>query len=152
MSSFETRLRNASIAVAQRCRRAPWTAVLAAGLLLAAPWARTESAIGFVKLVGTRGTRGNGSTLSVTVPAAGVAVGNTVIVSFAIEPETGAVTCTDTRGNTYSCADANVQNGVSGSGTAARTVVCSAYVTQAPNVYSPTTSSGNCLIIVITVS
>src|SRR5262249_11356187 len=57
--------------------------------------------------------------------------GNTVIVSFAMEPETGPVTCSDTKGNTYDCSEADVQNGVSGSGLEARTVVCSARITTA---------------------
>jgi hypothetical protein len=59
-----------------------------------------------------------------------VALGNTVIVTFAMDPATGTVSCADTKGNTYT-KDADVQNGTSGSGTGVRTVVFSAPITTA---------------------
>ena len=101
--------------------------VVAAGLALAsAPPA--EGAIAFVKTVGTSGTKSQGTTLSINVPAGGVAAGNTLFIAFAINPVTGAITASDSRANAYQCTDADVQNGVSGSTVGLRTVVCSANI------------------------
>jgi hypothetical protein len=63
--------------------------------------------------------------LSVTVPAGGVAAGNTIIVSFAMDSNAGTVSVADTKSNSYS-KDADVlnSNGV-------RTLVFSAPVTTA---------------------
>ena len=62
----------------------------------------------------------NGSTLAVTVPAAGVAAGNSIIVSFAMGDVSGAVSCSDGT-NTYSV-DFDVTNNNN-----VRTVVLSAH-------------------------
>jgi hypothetical protein len=63
----------------------------------------------FVKNVGT--AMCGGTSLSVTVPAAGVAVNHTLILRLALRGTTAAaVTASDTRGNTYSV-DRSVLNG-----------------------------------------
>ena len=70
-----------------------------------------------------------GTTLAVTMPAGGVPVGNTVILTFAMDPNTGTVSATDDEGNSYSVDnDNNVSTGVT---TGVRTVVLSAHVTTA---------------------
>ncbi len=86
--------------------------------------------IGIPVSVGQTNSTATGTTLTVTVPAAGVAAGNTVLVSFAMDPVSGTVSGTDSRGNTYTD-DSDIMNGTSGSGTGVRTVVLSAPVTTA---------------------
>src|SRR5262245_29204228 len=65
-------------------------------------------------------------------PTAAVSVGNTILLSFAMDPTAGAVTATDTQGNVYT-KDADVANG-SGT-TGVRSVVFSA-----PILYALSTS------------
>jgi len=65
-----------------------------------------------------------GTSIAVTVPAGGVAAGNSIIVSFGMDPVTGTVSCTDTASNSYAV-DGDVINGSSGSGV--RTVIFSAH-------------------------
>jgi hypothetical protein len=77
--------------------------------------------ISFVKNIGTNTIKSSGTSISVTVPAAGVAAGNSIIVTFAMDPAAGAVTCTDTAGNSYTT-DADVTNG-----TSVRSVICAAH-------------------------
>ena len=79
----------------------------------------------FVKVIGTNsdGTSSN-TTIPVTVPAAGVAAGNTVIVELAMDSSNVTVSCADSRGNSYTN-DADVTNSNSGS---ARAVIFSATV------------------------
>src|SRR5689334_23171947 len=79
---------------------------------------------------GTAGDRTAGATSLTITLTAGAAVGNTVIVSFAMDPNNNAVTCADSKGNIYT-ADISVQNGTDNSGTGTRTVVFSAPVTTA---------------------
>jgi hypothetical protein len=87
--------------------------------------ATPAGAIGFVKEIGNAGDTTTGTALSVAVPAAGVAAGNTLIVTFAMDPTSGTVSCGDSQGNLYT-KDADITNG---SGTAGvRTVVCSGVV------------------------
>jgi hypothetical protein len=105
--------------------RRPGWAVLALPLLVAPPVSEALAAIAFVKNVGTNGTTTTGTTLAVTVPAGGVAVNDTVVISFAMDPTSGTVSAADARGNTYT-ADANFQQGTSGSGTGVRQVLLSA--------------------------
>jgi hypothetical protein len=81
--------------------------------------------------IGQNSSTSTGTTISVTVPAGGVAAGNTIIVSFATDPTntpTGAVTVADTKGNIYT-KDADIANGTGTSGV--RTLVFSAPVTVA---------------------
>src|SRR2546422_789911 len=65
------------------------------------PGSKALADIAFVKTIGTAASTSTGTTLSVTVPASGVAAGTSVIVSIAINPSTGTVSCTDTRSNSY---------------------------------------------------
>src|SRR6266571_5815100 len=71
-----------------------------------------------------------GTNISVSVPTGGVAAGNTVIVTFAMDPASGTVTCSDSANNSYSV-DASVMNGTSGTGIGVRTVVCAARISTA---------------------
>src|SRR5439155_2576958 len=70
----------------------------------------------------------SGKTIAITPLSGSVAAGNTVIVTFAMDPDAGTVSCADSKGNTYS-KDADQTNGSSTSGV--RTVVFSAPVTTA---------------------
>jgi hypothetical protein len=79
-------------------------AVLA--LTLASP---LYAAITKVKDLGTNSLTSSGTTISVTVPAGGVAAGNSIIVTLAMGDSAGTVSCTDTAGNTY-IADVDVRN------------------------------------------
>jgi len=94
-------------------------------LSLLGPAVGANAGITFVKNVVTGGNTTTGTAISVTVPAAGVAVTNTLIVTFAMDPAAGTVSCGDSRGNVYT-KDADVTNG---SGTAGvRAVVFSGRV------------------------
>src|SRR5438094_908245 len=85
-------------------------------------------AIAFVKNVGVDAIGNNSTSISVTVPAGGVAFGHTVLVSFAMDPAAGAVSCADTKGNSYSA----VVDFANGSGTSGvRTVVFAARIVTA---------------------
>jgi cysteine-rich repeat protein len=106
----------------------PRWVILALPLLLVLPASEAAGAIAFVTNVGTNGNTTTGSTIAVTVAAGGVAVNNTVIVAFAMDPATGAVTVADTRGNTYT-SNADVSNGSGTNGV--RTVVLSTRLTTA---------------------
>ena len=80
--------------------------------------------ISFVKTVGTgTASRSGNATLSIPVAAAGVAAGNWVIVSASVGTFGGAVTCTDTKGNTYTV-DADIS-------AVGRQFVCSGKATTA---------------------
>src|SRR5438093_3537610 len=83
-----------------RARRA--IATLALLLPLAASEAR--AVIAFVKNIGTNASATTGTTIAVTVPAAGVATGDSVILTLAMADASGGVTATDSKGNTYSLA------------------------------------------------
>src|SRR5439155_424317 len=89
-------------------------------------------AIAFVKNVGVDAIGNNSTSISVTVPAGGVAFGHTVLVSFAMDPAAGAVSCADTKGNSYSA----VVDFANGSGTSGvRTVVFAARIVAATGSY-----------------
>src|SRR2546427_8728389 len=83
-------------------RRAVATLALALLFSLAASEAR--AVIGFVKNIGTNSSATTGTTIAVTVPAAGVATGDSVILTLAMADASGGVTATDSKGNTYSLA------------------------------------------------
>lgn len=110
-------------------RRLPyprWVAGLA--LLILGATVRPAPAgaqITFIQDVGTAGLATTGTTMTVTVPAAGVSVDDTLFVAVALDPTAGPVTCTDTGGNLYAV-DADVQNGDTGSGV--RAIVFSALI------------------------
>jgi hypothetical protein len=77
-------------------RLMPWAPLL---LVLAAGSAH---AVAFVKTIGTGIATSAGTSISITVPAAGVASGNSIIVAASIDSGAGAVSCSDTQGNSYS--------------------------------------------------
>ncbi len=79
------------------------------------------SSISYVKNVGINNSKVANTSLSVTVPAGGVAAGNLVVVSFAIDGVSGTVSATDTQGNAYAVA-ANAQYATPGTGNI-RTVI-----------------------------
>lgn len=56
--------------------------------------------IAFVKNIGTNQIKGAGTSISITVPAAGVKGGNSIIVTFAMDSYTGSVSVSDSKGNT----------------------------------------------------
>src|SRR6185503_4176624 len=97
------------------------------GLLLSAPGVH---AISFVKNVGTAaiGTS-NGGSVSVTLGAGiSVVAGNTVLVSFAVDPKNGAVSCADSKANAYTV-DVDLTNGSGINGV--RTAICRSMLTTA---------------------
>jgi hypothetical protein len=59
------------------------------------------------------------------VPAAGIAMGNRIILTFGLNPSSGTISSSDSRTNSYTV-DRSVTNG-SGT-TGVRTVIISAYV------------------------
>jgi hypothetical protein len=70
----------------------------------------SHTGITHIKSVGTAQNKtAGGLSLAVTIPAAGVAQGNFLVVYVAMDANAGAVTCADTQGNTYSNA-ADVTN------------------------------------------
>ena len=66
--------------------------------LIVAPITGTTS---FIKNVGNASTTATGTTLTITVPAAGVSAGNTLIAKVAHAFTSGGPTMADSRGNTY---------------------------------------------------
>ena len=101
---------------------------LVLGLLLALWPAAAQATIARVKNIGNAGSTTAGTTLAVTVPTAGVAAGNRVIVTVALDPASGTVSCADTKSNVYT-KDLDVTQGSGTSGV--RTVIFSAPVTTA---------------------
>src|SRR3989442_4784866 len=106
------------------------TRTLWALVMLAGPASsEARAAIAFVQNVGTNGNTIPGTSLSVTIHGnTVVAVGDTVIVTFVMDPSAGAVSCADSGGNSYSL-DADVTNRSGTSGV--RTVIFSAFVNTA---------------------
>src|SRR2546426_1809021 len=106
------------------------TRTLLALVLFAGPASsEARAAIAFVQNVGTNGNTIPGTSLAVPIHGSnGVAVGDSVIVTFVMDPSAGAVSCADSGGNSYSL-DADVTNGSGTSGV--RTVIFSAFVNTA---------------------
>ncbi|MBW2437899.1 MAG: hypothetical protein JRF29_11510, partial [Deltaproteobacteria bacterium] len=78
-------------------------------------------AITKVQDIGTYSLTTNGTSISLTVPAGGVAAGNSIIITFAMSDQTGTVGCADQAGNPYTVdVDVSLNNAV-------RTVVCAAH-------------------------
>ena len=94
-------------------RLAPAAALL--GVLAAFSPADAAAAIALVRNVGSTGSGASGTTIAVTVPTGGVAAGHTLIVTVALDPAAGAVSCSDSKGNTYT-KDADQANGSGGGG------------------------------------
>src|SRR5437867_4338240 len=76
-----------------------WGALLLSVSLALA--SRSEAAVALVKPIGTNSNEASGTSITIATPAGGVAVGNTVIVTFAMDPAAGAVSCADAKGNAY---------------------------------------------------
>lgn len=80
--------------------------------------------ITFVKTIGPNSSKSTGTSIAVTVPASGVAAGNSVIVSLAMDPASGTVSCIDSASNSY----AVDRDQVNGSGTSGvRAVILSTH-------------------------
>src|SRR5438445_13879570 len=77
-------------------------AIATLALLLPLAASEARAVIGFVKNIGTNSSATTGTTIAVTVPAAGVATGDSVILTLAMADASGGVTATDSKGNTYS--------------------------------------------------
>src|SRR5438128_2574087 len=80
-------------------RLAPAAALL--GILTAFSPSDAAAAIALVQNVGSTGSGAAGTAIAVTVPAGGAMAGHTVIVTVALDPVAGAVSCSDSKGNTY---------------------------------------------------
>lgn len=79
------------------------------------------SAITYLGNIGTNSLKSANTSLSVTVPAGGLAAGHLAVVSFAIDGVSGTISASDTRGNSYAVA-ANAQYASPGTGNV-RTVI-----------------------------
>src|SRR5438094_8620290 len=79
-------------------------AIATLALLLPLAASEARAVIGFVKNIGTNASATTGTTIAVTVPAAGVATGDSVILTLAMADASGGVTAIDSKGNTYSLA------------------------------------------------
>src|SRR5581483_10630738 len=75
--------------------------IIGALSLLLAALGSANAQIAFVQTIGTRAATATGTTLSVTVPAAGVAAGDTVILSFTMPDAGPGIGAADSRGNVY---------------------------------------------------
>src|SRR5438093_1808002 len=84
-------------------------ATLALGLLFTITASEARAGIAFVKNIGTSASATTGTTIAVTVPAAGVAAGDSIILTLAMGDAIGTVSATDSKGNSYSVA-ADVTN------------------------------------------
>jgi len=83
---------------------------LAGGLLaLGLGSAPAGAAITFVQTIGTTQDKTLGTSIAVTVPAAGVSAGHSVVLTFSMLDAAGTVSAADSKGNTYTV-DANVSN------------------------------------------
>src|SRR5438093_6553468 len=79
-------------------------AIATVALLLPLAASEARAVIAFVKNIGTNSSATTDTTIAVTVPAAGVATGHSVILTLAMADASGGVTATDSKGNTYSLA------------------------------------------------
>ncbi len=77
--------------------------------LIALAVAPASATVTHVKSIGTATSKSSGTTISVTVPAGGVAAGNSIILMLAMDQASGMVTATDSAGNVYT-ADASASN------------------------------------------
>jgi len=84
-------------------------ATLALALLFSLAASEARAVIAFVKNIGTNSSATAGTTIAVTAPAAGVATGDSIILTLAMADASGGVSATDAKGNTYSVA-ADVTN------------------------------------------
>jgi len=84
-------------------------AIATLALLLPLAASEARAVIAFVKNIGTNASATTGTTIAVTVPAGGVATGDSIMLTLAMSDASGGVSATDTKGNTYSVA-ADVTN------------------------------------------
>jgi uncharacterized delta-60 repeat protein len=77
--------------------------------ILAQPTDLAFGAISKVQDIGTANSKSAGTTLSVIVSGGGVIAGHSIVVTFAMDDNSGSVTCSDTAGNTYTV-DEDVTN------------------------------------------
>src|SRR5438093_3278688 len=83
--------------------RASFRWALFIGVLLGLAFARrTEASIALVQSIGKATSSTTGTTISVTVPAAGVAAGHSVILTFTGNDVSGTYSASDSKGNLYS--------------------------------------------------
>src|SRR5438874_739749 len=101
-------------------------AIATLALLLPLAASEARAVIGFVKNIGTSASATTDTTIAVTVPAAGVAAGHSIILTLAMGDASGGVTATDSKGNTYSLA-ADITNASN-----VRTVILAAHNVTAP--------------------
>jgi hypothetical protein len=80
--------------------------------------------IAWVKNLPVNSTKATGTSLAITLSTGGVAAGNSIIVSFAMDPASGTVSCTDSASNSYAL-DREHTNGSGTSGV--RTLIFSAH-------------------------
>ncbi len=83
----------------KRCKFLLPTIVLVLGLF---GGSQAFAQIAWVKAFTPNSSKTTGTSIAVTVPAAGVAAGNSLIVSFAMDPASGTVSCTDSASTTSS--------------------------------------------------
>jgi hypothetical protein len=77
-----------------------------------------------VRTIGADSNKSTGTSIAVTVPSGGMVAGNSIIVSLAINPASGTVSCTDNASNSYAVdRDQIKESGTSG----VRTVILSAH-------------------------
>jgi hypothetical protein len=94
-----------STATAGLCvRRRSGITVLAALLAVAGGAWSAQGAITLAQVIGTSSTAAAGTSIAVTVPASGVAAGETVVLAFVMRDTGTAIAATDTRGNPYTLA------------------------------------------------
>ena len=85
-----------------RCCRAGLGALVVCALVTVANVGTADAAISLVKEVGSASSSALGSTLTITVPATGVARGDTIVLFAGTSGSSNAVsTVTDSRGNVY---------------------------------------------------
>src|SRR5438876_5482305 len=96
-------------------------AIATLALLLPLAASEARAVIAFVKNIGTNASATTGTTIAVTVPAAGVAAGDSVILTLSMGDAAGTVSAADSAGNVYAVA-ADVTNA-----SHVRTVIVSAH-------------------------
>jgi hypothetical protein len=89
-------------------------------------------AANFVHDLGSNGDENPSTTITINPLAEAVPVGDTVIVSIAMDPSATTVTCSDSKSNSYSQNQVDKTNGSGTSGV--RTVICSAHIASGKNL------------------
>src|SRR5256885_12406438 len=79
-------------------------ATLAVALLFSLAASEARAVIAFVKNIGTNSSATAGTTIAVAAPAAGVATGDSIILTLAMADASGGGSATHAKGDTYSLA------------------------------------------------